>query len=528
MVSCNPVAAVANSLHTARKPLRQTALRPPAAPGRVLDPVSVAVLAAAVSLAGASRPSFWFDEAATISASANRSLNDMMRMLGHIDGVHGLYYFLMRGWFALFPATEFWARASSGLAIAIAAAGVVVLSKRFCFRYTAVCAGVAFAILPRTTWAGMETRSYALSAAAAVWLTVLLVAAVRRNSALLWVLYAPMLALSVLLNVYLVLMVPVHSVVIVLFAMRKTVICWATTVLAAALAVIPFISFAHGQIFQVGWISPIGWHTIIDIAVDQYFDDSLPFAIVVGLVLATAGLVWASGTASPDDGTRRLVIIALAWIGIPTGVTIFYSALFDPIYYPRYMSFTSPAMAVVLGVCIVTIAKNAARMAGVLVVLAVAAMPNFLFVQRGPYAKEGMDYSQVADLITARAAPGDCLVMDNTTAWRPGPIRPLMSARPSAYEKLADPGRGPSAASRGTLWDGHVAVWLVADKLNRCSAIWMVSERDPTADDHDSGASLTPGPHLSNAPAYWVIHLLKFRLVERWQFNIAQVTKATR
>ncbi|MCV7435765.1 hypothetical protein H7K35_00950, partial [Mycobacterium seoulense] len=37
-------------------------------------------------------------------------------------------------------------------------------------------------------------------------------------------------------------------------------------------------------------------------------------------------------------------------------------------------------------------------------------------------AKEGWDYSQVADLISSHAAPGDCLMVDNTVPWRPGPI----------------------------------------------------------------------------------------------------------
>ena len=51
-------------------------------------------------------------------------------MLGNIDAVHGLYYLLMHGWFAVFPATEFWSRLSSSLAVGIAAAGVVVLGKQ--------------------------------------------------------------------------------------------------------------------------------------------------------------------------------------------------------------------------------------------------------------------------------------------------------------------------------------------------------------------------------------------------------------
>src|SRR6201999_4652177 len=140
--------------------------------GRLLDPWLIAVLGAVISAAWASRPSLWFDEGATISAASSRTLPELWRLLGHIDAVHGLYYLVMHGWFAVFPPTEFWSRVPSALAIGAAAAGVVVFTRQFTpGRGTAVCAGVVFAILPRTTWAGIEARSYALSVAAGIWLT---------------------------------------------------------------------------------------------------------------------------------------------------------------------------------------------------------------------------------------------------------------------------------------------------------------------------------------------------------------------
>src|ERR1700758_2582727 len=150
--------------------------------GGLLDPWAIAVFAAVISGAWACRPSFCSDEGATISASASRTLPELWKLLGSIDAVHGLYYLLMHGWFAMFPPTEFWSRVPSALAIGAAAAGVTVFTKQFVpGRATALCAGAVFAILPRTTWAGIEARSYAFAAAAAIWLTVLLVTAVRRN-----------------------------------------------------------------------------------------------------------------------------------------------------------------------------------------------------------------------------------------------------------------------------------------------------------------------------------------------------------
>jgi mannosyltransferase len=499
----------------------------PRSRGRLIDPLAVALLAAVISGAVASRPSLWFDEGATISASASRSLTELWRLLGHIDAVHGLYYLLMHGWFAIFPPTEFWSRVPSCLAIGAAAAGVVVFSKQFAPRTTAVCAGVVFAILPRVTWAGIEARSYAFTAVASVWLTVLLVAAIRRNRWWLWLLYALALLLSILLNIYLVLLVPAYAVVTPVLGRRKSVIVWwACTSAVAVAALTPFMLFAHGQTFQVAWIYPVNWHNVIDVVQHQYFDNSVPFAILAAVIFVAALAFRLTGRWEPGGDTRRLLIACAAWIVVPTAVSLIYSAITEPVYYPRYLFFTAPAMAVVLAVCIVAVARKPPLIAVLLILLAAAAFPNYLLTQRGPYAKEGWDYSQVADVISAHAAPGDCLVVDNTVRWLPGPIRALLAARPAAFRPLVDVGRGAYGPEHGTLWDGHVAVWLVKDRLNKCHTIWTISTHDTTLPDHQSGKSLAPGPVLGRAPAYLTPRQLGFHIVERWQLHRTQVTKS--
>jgi mannosyltransferase len=500
----------------------------PQPPGRLLDPLAVALLAAVVSSVAASRPSLWFDESATISASASRSLPDLWRMVGHIDAVHGFFYLLMHGWFAVFPPTEFWSRVPSCLAIGVAAAGVVVFAKLFSSRTVAVCAGVVFAILPRVTWAGVEGRSYAFTAAAAVWLTVLLVTVIRRNSWRLWLLYAFALTLSILLNVYLVLLVPAYAVVVPVLRRRTSVVLrWAITSAAAVGAMTPLMLFAHGQSFQVAWISRLKWHTILDVVQHQYFDNSVPVAIVAALIFVAALTIRLKGRWASAGDTRRVLIICAAWIVVPTAISLIYSA-FEPFYYPRYLFFTTPAMAVLLAICIVAVARKPRWIAVVLIVLAAAAVPNYLLSQRQRYAKEGWDYSDVADTISAHATPGDCLVVDNTVGWLPGPIRALLAARPAAYRPLVDVGRGQRAPERGTLWDGHVAVWLVVGRLYKCTTLWTISTHDTKLPNHQSGKSLPPGRVLGRAPAYLTPKLVGFRIVERWQFHRTQVTKSVR
>jgi mannosyltransferase len=500
--------------------------------GNLLDPWVIAALAAVISGAWANRPSLWFDEGATISGAASRTLPELWRLLGHIDAVHGLYYLLMHGWFAIFPPTEFWSRVPSCLAIGIAAAGVTVFSRQFSGRTTAVCAGAIFAILPRVTWAGIEARPYALSAAAAVWLTVLLVSAVRRNRPRLWLLYALALMLSILLSLNLALLVLVYAAMVPLLAAKNSckspVIWWVVTSAVALGIMTPFIMFAHGQVFQVNWIFPVSWHYAFDIILRQYFDHSVPFAVLTGVLMVAAIAARRAGVRAPAGEMRRLLLICAAWIVIPTGLVVIYSAIGEPIYYPRYLILTAPAMAVVMAVCVVTIARKPWPIVGVVLLFAAAAFPDYLFTQRGPYAKEGWDYSQVADVISSHAARGDCLMMDNTVPWKPGPIRALLATRPAAFKSLIDVERGFYGPKVGALWDGHVAVWLVTAKINKCPTLWTISSRDKSLPDHQMGQALPPGPVLGRAPAYQFPGILGFRIVERWQFHYSQVVKSTR
>lgn len=499
--------------------------RPPAA----LDTLIVGVLAAAVSLVGAGRPSFWYDEAATISASYSRSLGQLWRMLSNVDAVHGLYYLLMHGWFAIFPPTEFWSRAPSGLAVGAAAAGVVVLGRQFSSRTVAVAAGVICGVLPRSTWAGVEARPYAVSMMAAVWLTVLLVHAARRDNARVWLSYGIVLAMSILLDVYLVLLLLTHVAFVGVFGRSRTVLLrFAMTSGLAVCAVAPFVAVVIGQAHQIGWIAPIGRRTIEDVAIQQYFERSPPFAMLSALVITAAVVVWRCASARFGAGDGQLLALAIGWLVIPTALIVVWSAWVHPIYTPRYLCFTAPAIALILGVCIGALAVTPWTAAAVVGLFAVAAVPNYLLVQRTSYAKYGMDYSQVADLITAKAAPGDCLLVNDTVTFMPAPMRPLMAARPDAYRNLIDLTLWRQATDRNDVFDTNLIPEVVAKPLSRCRAVWIITEADKSMPAHEQGPALPPGQRYGVTPAFAVPHDQGFRLVERWQFNLVQVIEAVR
>ncbi|MGH3957825.1 glycosyltransferase family 39 protein [Mycobacterium sp.] len=493
----------------------------------MLDPLTVGVLAAAASLGGAGRPSFWYDEAATISAAYSRSLGELWRMVSDVDAVHGLYYLLMHGWFQIFPPTEFWSRVPSGLAVGGAAAGVVVLGKQFSSRTVAVASGVLCAILPRSTWAGIEARPYAVSMMAAVWLTVLLVYAARRDQGWVWLCYGIALAMSILLDVYLVLLSFVHVAFMCVFQRRRKVLLrFVITSVLAGGAVAPFMAIVMGQAHQISWIAPIGRRTLEDVTIQQYFERSPPFAIVSALVIATAIVLWLCESTQLAESDRQLLTLALGWLVIPTGLIVTWSALVHPIYTPRYLCFTAPAMALILGICIGALAVKPWAVAVLVCLFAVVAAPNYIRAQRNPYAKYGMDYSQVADLITAKAAPGDCLLVNDTVTFMPAPMRPLMAARPDAYRKLIDLTLWQPATDSNDVFDTNLIPEVVAKPLSHCRVVWIITEADEAVPDHEQASMLPPGTRFGRTPAFSVPRDLGFQLVERWQFNLVQVIKA--
>jgi mannosyltransferase len=485
------------------------------------------VLGAAVSLAGAGRPSFWYDEAATISASYSRSLHDLWRMLGEVDAVHGLYYLLMHGWFQLVPPTEFWSRVPSGLAAGAAAAGVVVLGRQLSSRPVGVTAGVVFAILPRVTWAGIEARPYALSMVLAVWLAVALVWAAARESRWAWLGYGALLALAILLDVYLALLVPAHAVFVLAFR-RAQAVRFAVTSGAVAGAAVPFAAVVVGQAHQISWITPIGHRTLEDVAVQQYFDRNPYFAVLSALVVVAAIGARRLTSRRWAVGDREAVVLAVAWLVIPTAVLVGWSAVTEPLYTPRYLSFTAPAMALLLGVCITALTRSPWVATAVVAVFAVVAAHNFVAVQRAPYAKYGMDYSQVADLITAKAAPGDCLLVNDTVTFHPAPMRPLMAARPDAYRPLVDVSLWQRAVDLRNVFDTNLIPEASVGPLQHCQTVWIITQADPGAPTHEAGVAIPPGPLFGGTTTFAVSHDMGFRLTERWQYHLVQVIKSQR
>lgn len=392
---------------------------PPSAVGAVL-----AVLAAALSAIGSWSVSLWADEAATISAST-RTVGELWQLVHRIDAVHFGYYLGMHYWIEVFGRSPVSLRLPSALAVGLATAGVFALSRRIgLIPATAATVAAVFAVLPRVTWAGIEARSFACTAACAVWLTYLLVGAIARSNFGRWVGYALLAAAGIALNIYLVLLLVAHAIAVIVLADRwSTRWHWLTAAGIAGAAVSPIVAISAGQSAQVGDAGLTISALTRNVVVNQWFLGGTPtlvsgsgsgassgagvsgswkytavlLAFVAWILVAIAIGVAARKFRSTVRG-RELIAFLVPEVILPTLCVVGYTLAVRSLYNPRYFTFCAPALALLIGSGVRALPRRFAG--GVAVLLLILAIPVYTS-QRQPFAKSSSDWAAVAAFVAA-------------------------------------------------------------------------------------------------------------------------------
>ncbi|WP_068161139.1 glycosyltransferase family 39 protein [Rhodococcus phenolicus] len=447
-------------------------------------PVVVGIGTALIGTAFSWVPSLWWDEAATISA-ANRPLGELADVLAEWDAVHGLYYLVMHGWFQLVGISEFTARLPGALILGVGGAAVAAVAQTLAGTRAAVAAGVVFAVLPRVTWAATEARSYPFVIAGVAVLSWLLVVALRARTTpkliLWWTLYALVAALATVMFLYSVTVLAAHAVTVWAAPARDGRRWRARSgfVLAAAVASVISASFAAlaiAQSKQVSWIPPIDRTVVNVVLVEQWFPQAPWLAAMCG-VLVAAGVATRRAL---SPGERTLLWLAVPGFAVPMILLLAYSLFFRNVYLDRYLSFTAPAAALLVGWAVARIARRWWAVVAVLTATAVAAAPAYA-QQRQPFGKAGgMDHSAVADRLIEVSQPGDCVAFEPTISWQPTSPRSIADARPDAFAGLVDIGLDRTAVERDLLWSTDVPPDVLARRAAGCTRLWVIAdgERD--------------------------------------------------
>ncbi|MBS1907809.1 MAG: glycosyltransferase family 39 protein, partial [Actinobacteria bacterium] len=441
----------------------------------------IGLFAVAVSAAGSWIPSLWGDEAASLM-SATRPLPSLVHMLSYVDAVHGLYYLGLHAWIDVFGSSAFSIRFPSALAMGVCAAAVVWLCGRFGTARFAVLAGVFTAVLPRLAYAGEEARSYAMTAAFAAVVCVILVEIARRGNRAVggWIAYGVVLAVGIWLFLYFALMVvPVAVVVLCSAPLRQRWRAAAVSTAAALLAASPLAWFGFLQRRQIAFIGQRETITPEVLLRNMWFQDWWFAVIAWALILVAAGFFAVEVVRIRRSGSPlglRLETIALAWMVLPMGLLVAASPFVSG-YTARYGTYSAPAVAIMmaLGVrCLVRLRWRRAGAALAALAVVIAATPVGVS-QRGPYAKNGSDWNDIAAVISANAVPGDGIVFDdgarpsqrtrlaketNPTAFRNTTDLLLRTHYPDSYTWYDQTYGIPRAASKGR-FDGVDRVWVV-------------------------------------------------------------------
>jgi len=251
-----------------------------------------------IGLWGIDRGGMWRDEAVTFQV-ARRSLPQIWQLLHSVDAVHGLYYLLMHPVLALHSG-EVALRLPSLCAAAATAGLVAALGARLARPRVGLWAGLLYAVTPMAGHFAQEGRSYALVAAGVAASTLLLARAVtadgggdgtgdgtgvgvangvgvgdgdqedvpvgrlaRHARVVGWCAYGGVVAVTVLLHEFAVLILLAHAATLALARMpRRVWRDWARAAGAVLLVLLPLALISSGQAEQVAWLRPPGGGTV--------------------------------------------------------------------------------------------------------------------------------------------------------------------------------------------------------------------------------------------------------------------------
>lgn len=425
---------------------------------------AVLAVATAITLVGSWIPSYWNDEAATLRL-ARLPLSELIGFAQQKDAVHLVYALLMHGWIGLVGESELAVRAPSAIAVGVAAAGVLVLLRELGRPRAAMLAAVVFVLLPRSSFNGTEARSYALATALVVGAAVLVVRAARRPGSLRWVAFVAVAGAANAAFIYSVLVLP--ALVLLALAVahdRRRVLVQALAGCALSVVVaLPVALLAAGQSAQIGWLrsQPVNVYTVL---VESFFGEAWWLAaLALGLLIVAA-------VRSRRRPEASLVAI-LVWLVLPAVVLLLGSALVEPMFTPRYLSLSSPALAVALGQALASWRPAvSAVLAGLLVA---AALPALVAMRAETGKPGGQDLRAIAETVRDGARPGDAVVLGDsgTVSLRP---RVALAAYPSAFVGLDDVALVRSYASTGSYSDVLLEGDDLLGALEEHERVWVV------------------------------------------------------
>jgi mannosyltransferase len=440
-------------------------------------------------LCGISGPSYWSDETATISA-ATRSLPQLVRMLGRVDAVHGLYYLLM--WLVARTAgtSELAFRLPSAVGLALAASGIAAIGWRLRGWRTGLLAGLLLPCIPELTLWGQNARPFALEIAAAVFASYRLLDVIDSRGRWRFVWYAGSIALLGYINLFGLLLVPAHAITVAAGRQSRTFRDWLIAAAAGCLTVTPVAIYGWRERGQIAWIARPGLSAVQDLVTT--FGGGTVLTTMIIAALAVLGAVCAEWPARrrPDDS---LIWLCLPWLVVPPVILVTLSQGHHlHLYGISYVLYCIPPLVLLAGAGLASLWTPWRLSAFGLFVLLV--LPGQLAVRK-PDA-DGDNLRAAAVFLEQHARNGQAVIYWGNGSWE---VPDWASGYPYGFTKLRDIGEQSSPTAVGNLFGTAVSPAVLQARMRQVSQLWVI----------ELGRDQTPS----------AVSTRSFRLAGSWDFS---------
>ncbi len=471
-----------------------------------LAPAAAAAVMAGLGVWGLARGSSMGNDEVATRWAALLPVPRLLRLLGNLDAVHGLYYLLMHGWVALGSSPLVLRIPSVAAAVAAVALTVVIGRRLTGSAWAGLTAGLIMALTPVISYYAQTARSYAMVLACVLAATLVLLRALdaepgaepagepgaaagpaartaARAAQRWWIGYGVLVAVGGYLNEMALLVLAAHAVTVLLArrgaAVRRR---WLTAAVASTVAVLPLMLVSAREDRAVGWIPRPGPHDLVVLFHDYFGVDRYAALLVAACaVLAVlpgrggAGRWWRQGGVSLPSVAAPLLVV-------PAGLLLAESLVGQPLYVDRYVLYGEAGAALLAGAGAHRAGRWLASRAGWPALAAgpaAAVCLGALLLQLGAQQHERTPQSRMYDFggpsryVAARARPGDGILYF-------GPFfRKAELGYPPDFRKVDDFAVARTPLEAGTFQGTDQPFAAVRPLMLRRARIWVLG-RDPS------------------------------------------------
>lgn len=468
-------------------------------------PGAIAAVLCFIEISGRS---IGFDEAATVTIAGQHG-SALGSAIAHDGGNMSGYYVLLHVLIGVLGNGELVIRFPSALASIATVVLIGAIGRRLFGRRAAFAAGLLTAVsLPLVFWA-QNARGYALMVAfvSAAFLVLIPLAApgdeqTPRARRLGWIAFVLLMTLATYSSFVAVLVIPAQLLALLPADRRHRLREFALALVSMAVLCIPLIVLAiHRGSSQLFWV-PRPTRKV-EVQVLQSLTSAglqpsfhrtatttpLLILTVLLLIAVAAGIVraWRAGERVWGEA------LVVAWLVVPVAIALIYSLFFQPVFLPRNLLMSVPAVGLLLGAGLTrtlptrphlhTLSRLPTRAAFLGPALLVVLIGGRALQLAPSYGVSPEPWQQASAYVLGRARPGDCVAfypLDGRMAFQY-----YVGTSPSADR------RAPRSILPVLPWgevhsDVEAYVTLtrtqIAQRAAGCRRMWFVSSHEGQAD----------------------------------------------